>query len=130
MDRPVSDLAFTPSVKAVQARLGSRKGYASMEQRGGWNNVVTPDLAAFIVERDTLFLSTVNAEGQPYIQHRGGPPGFLKVLDERTVGFAEERGRQLLDPWVQSRRNLFDGGARPDAHQAGREGVGHGLFPL
>ena len=60
-----SDIAFTPSVKAVQARLGSRKGYASMEQRGGWNNVVTPDLAAFIAERDTLFLSTVNAEGQP-----------------------------------------------------------------
>ncbi len=94
MNRPVSDIAFTPSVKTVQERLGSRKGYASMEQRGGWNNAVTSDLAAFVAERDTLFLATVNAEGQPYIQHRGGPPGFLKVLDERTLGFADFSGNR------------------------------------
>ena len=56
MKRPVSDIAFTPSVKAVQERLGSRKGYSSMEKRGGWNDVVTPELAEFIAERDTLFI--------------------------------------------------------------------------
>ncbi len=94
MKRPVSDIAFTPSVKAVQERLGSRRGYASMEQRGGWNDVVTPDLAAFIAERDTMFIATANAEGQPYIQHRGGPRGFLKVLDEHTLGFADFRGNR------------------------------------
>ena len=94
MKQPVSDIAFTPSVKAVQERLGSRKGYASMEQRGGWNDVITPDLAAFISERDTFFIATVSANGQPYIQHRGGPPGFLKVLDEHTLGFADFSGNR------------------------------------
>lgn len=94
MKPPVSDIAFTPSVKAVQERLGSREGYASMEQRGGWRDTVTPELEAFITERDTFFIATVNAEGQPYIQHRGGPPGFLKVLDERTLGFADFSGNR------------------------------------
>ena len=94
MERPVSDIAFTPSVKTVQERLGSRKGYASMEQRGGWNTLVTPELAAFVAERDTMFIATVNAEGQPYIQHRGGPPGFLKVLDDHTLGFADFSGNR------------------------------------
>ena len=94
MKHPVSDIAFTPSVKAVQVRLGSRKGYASMEQRGGWKNLVTPELAAFIGERDTMFIATTNADGQPYIQHRGGPPGFLKVLDEHTLGFADFSGNR------------------------------------
>ncbi len=94
MKHPVSDIAFTPSVKAVQVRLGSRKGYASMEQRGGWKNLVTPELAVFIGERDTMFIATTNADRQPYIQHRGGPPGFLKVLDEHTLGFADFSGNR------------------------------------
>lgn len=94
MNPPVSDIAFSPSVKAVQTRLGSRSGYASMEQRGGWNDRTTPDLAEFIAERDTFFLATVNAAGQPYIQHRGGPPGFLKVIDDRTLGFADFSGNR------------------------------------
>ncbi len=94
MKHPVSDIAFTPSVKAVQVRLGSRKGYASMEQRGSWKKLVTPELAAFIGERDTMFIATTNADGQPYIQHRGGPPGFLKVLDEHTLGFADFSGNR------------------------------------
>lgn len=94
MKKPVSDIAFTPSVKAVQERLGSRKGYASMAERGGWSDVVTPELAEFISLRDTMFIATVNAEGQPYIQHRGGPPGFLKVLDDHTLGFADFRGNR------------------------------------
>jgi predicted pyridoxine 5'-phosphate oxidase superfamily flavin-nucleotide-binding protein len=94
MKAPVSDIAFTPSVKAVQERLGSRKGYASLEQRGGWSDTVTPELEAFIAERDTFFIATVNAEGQPYIQHRGGPLGFLKVIDERMLGFADFSGNR------------------------------------
>ena len=94
MNPPVSDIAFTPSVKAVQVRLGSREGYASMEQRGGWSDTITPELGAFIAERDTFFIATANAAGQPYIQHRGGPQGFLKVLDERTLGFADFSGNR------------------------------------
>jgi hypothetical protein len=91
---PISDIAFTSTVKAVQERLGSRKIYESVEKRGGWQDQVTPDLAKFVSERDTLFLGTVNADGQPYIQHRGGPPGFLKVLDEQTLGFADFSGNR------------------------------------
>ena len=92
--RPISDIAFTPTVKAVQERLGSRKIYAPLEQRGGWKNLVTADLAEFIAARDTLFIATVNADGQPYIQHRGGPPGFLKVLDEQTLAFGDFSGNR------------------------------------
>lgn len=92
--RIVSDIAFTPAVKAVQERLGSRQAYASMESRGGWNDVVTPDLAAFLAARDSFYLGTASAEGQPYIQHRGGAPGFLKVLDEKTLAFADFRGNK------------------------------------
>ena len=81
---PISDIAFTPTVKAAQKQRGSREAYAKMEQRGGWQNKVTADLADFIAERDSFYLATASAEGQPYIQHRGGPKGFLKVLDEHT----------------------------------------------
>ena len=84
MESPISDIAFTDSVKSVQERNGSRHMYAKLEQRGGWNDVVTPDLAAFIQERDSFYLGTASADGRPYIQHRGGPRGFLKVLDENT----------------------------------------------
>ena len=89
MKRPISDIAFTPAVKAAQERRGSREAYARMEQRGGWQNKVTPDLAEFIAQRDSFYLATVSAEGQPYIQHRGGAKGFLKVLDEHTLAFAD-----------------------------------------
>ncbi|QKD01697.1 pyridoxamine 5'-phosphate oxidase family protein [Mesorhizobium loti] len=92
-----SDVAFTPSVKAIQARKGSRQSYARVEERGGWQSVITPDLAAFIERQTSVFLSTANGEGQPYIQHRGGPAGFLKVLDEKTIGFADFAGnRQFI----------------------------------
>jgi len=97
MKHYVSDIAFTPSVKAVQERLGSRKGYASMEQRGGWNDVVTPELATFIGERDTMFIATTNAEGQPYIQHRGGPPGFVEVVDEKTLRVPDYVGNSMFN---------------------------------
>jgi hypothetical protein len=94
MKHIVSDIAFTPAVKGVQERLGARAGYAKMEQKGGWRNTVTPDLAAFIAERDSLYLATASAGGRPYIQHRGGPKGFLKVLDEHTLAFADFNGNR------------------------------------
>ncbi len=92
--RPSSDVAFTDTVKALQARRGSRRGYAAMEARGGWQTEITNDLAAFIAAQRSFFLATANAEGQPYVQHRGGSPGFLRVLDARTVGFADFRGNR------------------------------------
>ena len=92
--RPPSDIAFTPAVKAEQARRGSRAAYARMEQGEGWETRVTPELAAFVAERDSLSLGTASLAGQPYIQHRGGPPGFVRVLDEATLGFADYAGNR------------------------------------
>ncbi len=94
MREHVSDIAFTPAVKAVQERKGSRKGYARMEAKGGWQRAVTDDLAAFIAERDSFYLGTASADGQPYIQHRGGPKGFLKVVDAKTLAFADFKGNR------------------------------------
>ncbi len=91
---PASDVAFTPSVKAAQRRRGSRDGYARMEEKGGWQRTVTPDLAAFLGERDSFYLATASAAGQPYIQHRGGPKGFLKVVGERQLAFADFAGNR------------------------------------
>jgi hypothetical protein len=94
---PSSDIAFTPAVKAVQVRKGSRTAYARMEARGGWDTTITPELAGFLAEQDSVYLATASAEGQPYIQHRGGPPGFLRVLDEHTLAFADFVGnRQFI----------------------------------
>jgi predicted pyridoxine 5'-phosphate oxidase superfamily flavin-nucleotide-binding protein len=104
-----SDVAFTPSVKAVQARKGSRHAYARKEERGAWQTRITPDLAGFIAAQTSVFLATVSADGQPYIQHRGGPAGFLRVLDDRTIGFADFAGnRQYI-----TQGNLAD---NPRAH--------------
>jgi uncharacterized protein len=89
-----SDVAFTPTVKAVQSRKGSRQGYASMEERGSWETRITADLAEFIGRQTSVFLGTASSDGQPYIQHRGGPPGFLKVLDDKTIGFADFSGNR------------------------------------
>jgi predicted pyridoxine 5'-phosphate oxidase superfamily flavin-nucleotide-binding protein len=94
MKKPISDIAFTQSVKAIQERLGSRKQYARIAQRGGWKAVVTQDLADIIAERDSFYLGTASADGRPYIQHRGGPKGFLKVLDEHTLAFADFSGNR------------------------------------
>ena len=89
-----SDVAFTPTVKSLQARKGSRRAYARMEQGGSWESRITPALAAFIATQRSLFLATANAEGQPYVQHRGGPPGFVRVLDEHTLGFVDFSGNR------------------------------------
>ena len=94
MTKHISDIAFTDAVKAAQERKGSRSSYAKMEEKGGWQNRITEDLAGFIAERDSFYLATASADGQPYMQHRGGPKGFLKVLDERTLAFADFRGNR------------------------------------
>ncbi|MDN2581058.1 pyridoxamine 5'-phosphate oxidase family protein [Aquibium sp. ELW1220] len=92
-----SDVAFTPTVKAVQARKGSRRAYASQERSGGWRTEITPDLKAFIEAQTSIFLATANADGQPYIQHRGGAAGFLKVIEAHTIGFVDYAGnRQFI----------------------------------
>ena len=104
-----SDVAFTPSVKAVQTRRGSRRAYGRMEERGSWKTRITLDLAELIAAQTSIFIATANKEGQPYIQHRGGPPGFVRVLDDQTIGFADFGGnRQYI-----TQGNLTD---NPKAH--------------
>lgn len=89
-----SDIAFTPAVKAIQAARGSRAQYAQMEGAGGWSTEVTPELEAFLAQLDMFYLGTASAEGQPYIQYRGGPKGLLKVIDSRTLAFADFGGNR------------------------------------
>lgn len=86
----VSDVAFTPAVKAQQKARGSRDFYEGRD----WNDRLTPDIVAFIAERDSFFLATASASGQPYIQHRGGPKGFLRVIDDKTLAFADYVGNR------------------------------------
>ena len=88
-----SDLVFPPAVRRAQAERGTAQAYARRIEHG-FPDTVTPELAAFIAEQDTAFLATASAEGAPYIQHRGGPKGFIKVVDERTLGFADYRGNK------------------------------------
>ncbi len=89
-----SDVAFSPAVKSLQSLKGSREAYSRMEAKGGWRTAVSDDLAAFIADRDSFYLATASADGQPSLQHRGGPKGFLKVLDENTLAFAEFSGNR------------------------------------
>jgi predicted pyridoxine 5'-phosphate oxidase superfamily flavin-nucleotide-binding protein len=92
-----SDVAFTPAVKAIQTRKGSRYGYAQVEENGGWRTEVDEKLSAFLAGQDSMFLATANAQGQPYIQHRGGPKGFIRILDKNTLAFADYSGnRQFI----------------------------------
>ena len=88
-----SDVAFSPAVKSVQSRKGSRRAYAQAEQRG-WRTEVDEGLAAFLADVDSFYLATASADGQPYIQHRGGPKGFLRVLDKRTLAFTDYAGNR------------------------------------
>jgi hypothetical protein len=81
-----SDVAFTTSVKAVQTRKGSRRSYERMEERGSWQTRITPDLARFIEAQTSIFLGTANKNGQPYIQHRGGPPVSCRRSTTRPSG--------------------------------------------
>jgi predicted pyridoxine 5'-phosphate oxidase superfamily flavin-nucleotide-binding protein len=93
-DTPSSDVAFTPAVKAIQARKGSRPAFANVEARGGWRTEVDDNLAALLADVGSLYFATASADGQPYIQHRGGPKGFVKVLDNNTLAFADFSGNR------------------------------------
>ena len=97
MQKPSSDVAFTPSVKAVQTARGSRGAYAKVEARGGFHTAIDEGLVQFLSEVDTAYLATANLDGQPYAQHRGGPKGFIRVVDEHTLGFVDYVGnRQFI----------------------------------
>lgn len=129
-------LAFTPSVKAAQERLGSRSAYARLErQPGSQNATLGPDEVEFITTRDHLFLATVSETGWPYVQHRGGPTGFVRVLDDETLVLPDYAGNRqhvtlgnlandgrvslfLWDPPSRSRLKLF-GRAREAELEAG-----------
>jgi len=87
-------LAFTPLVKKLQERYGSRRQYERMERSGDPQDSLTPFEVEFLAHRDTFYMSTTGATGWPYIQHRGGPKGFLKVIDNRTLAFADFRGNK------------------------------------
>ncbi len=89
-----TDVAFTPAVKAIQARKGSREAYARVEAKGGWRTEVDDELAAFLGRTISFYLATASADGQPYIQHRGGPSGFVRILDRQTLAFADYSGNR------------------------------------
>jgi predicted pyridoxine 5'-phosphate oxidase superfamily flavin-nucleotide-binding protein len=89
-----SDVAFSPAVKSIQARKGSREAYANVEERGGWRTEIDENLASFLASSNSLYFATASADGQPYIQHRGGPKGFVKILDKNTLAFADYAGNQ------------------------------------
>ncbi len=94
MSVPSSDIAFTAAVKTAQMRHGSRASFARMEANGGFRTEITPDLVAFLAGIDTAFLATASASGQPYAQHRGGPPGFIRPLGPDLLGFADYAGNR------------------------------------
>ena len=89
-----SDVGFTPAVKAAQTRKGSRDAYARVEQNGGWRTEIDENLAAFLAEANSVYFATASADGQPYIQHRGGPKGFIRILDKQTLAFADYSGNR------------------------------------
>lgn len=89
-----SDVAFTPAVKAIQVRKGSRATYARVEQNGGWRTGIDQQLTEFLAAQDSMFLATASRDGQPYIQHRGGPKGFIRILDSNTLAFADYSGNR------------------------------------
>jgi len=88
-----SDVAFTPAVKSIQARKGSREAYAHAE-KNGWRTEIDDNLAAFLAGANSFYLATASADGQPYIQHRGGPKGFIRVLDKHTLAFTDFAGNR------------------------------------
>jgi predicted pyridoxine 5'-phosphate oxidase superfamily flavin-nucleotide-binding protein len=97
MGHRFAEIAFTPTVQEIQEREGSRSAYARHEGGAPHHDRLGEREAAFIAERDSFYMASVGETGWPYLQHRGGPPGFLRVLDERTLGFADFRGnRQYL----------------------------------
>src|SRR5262245_2943940 len=93
-DLPPDEVMFSGAVRAEQVRRGSREAYGRRAAAGRFANQLAADVGAFIGERNSAYLATSSADGQPYVQHRGGPVGFLKVLDERTIAFADYGGNK------------------------------------
>lgn len=108
MAHPLGSLLFTPAVKALQERHGSRRQYARLESRERQSDTLGPDESEFIAARDSFYLATVGSGGWPYVQHRGGPKGFLKVLDARTIAFADYAGNKQF---ISAGNLLTDGRA-------------------
>ncbi len=94
MGHKFAEIAFTPNVRDAQELNGSRKSYARMESGPDSHDRLGDREAAFIEARDSFYMASVTETGWPYIQHRGGPPGFLRVLDDKTIGFADFRGNR------------------------------------
>lgn len=94
MPHTFGSLVFTPAVKALQDKYGSRRQYARFDNSDSSSGRLGPDESQFIGERDTFYMATLGSTGWPYIQHRGGPKGFLKVIDESTLAFADFRGNK------------------------------------
>ncbi len=94
MNSPSSDIAFTTKVKELQSSRGSRGAYAKLESRGGFRTGIDGDLTDFLAQVDTAYLATANAAGQPYAQHRGGPKGFIRVVDDHAIGFVDFAGNR------------------------------------
>jgi predicted pyridoxine 5'-phosphate oxidase superfamily flavin-nucleotide-binding protein len=94
MGHKYSEIVFTDTVKAVQKRMGSRVPYARREGGPDTNDRLGPNEGAFIATRDSFYIASVSETGWPYVQFRGGPPGFLRVLDESTLGYADFRGNK------------------------------------
>jgi uncharacterized protein len=92
MSRAFSDIAFTPTVRAIQARMGSRAAYARLDHADDTRDALTSGEKTFIEARDGFYQATVSETGWPYVQFRGGPAGFLQVLDAKTLGYADFRG--------------------------------------
>ena len=89
-----SDVAFTPAVKAIQTRKGSREAYARVEEHGGWRTEIDDKLAGLLANTNSFYMATATKDGQPYIQHRGGPKGFIKILDKNTIAFTDYSGNR------------------------------------
>jgi predicted pyridoxine 5'-phosphate oxidase superfamily flavin-nucleotide-binding protein len=94
MGHNFGSLVFTPLVKALQEKYGSRRQYARVEAGGSTPDRLGPDESAFISERDSFYIASLGATGWPYVQHRGGPKGFLKVIDDHTIAFPDFRGNK------------------------------------
>jgi uncharacterized protein len=94
MPHNFGSLAFTPVIKALQEKYGSRRQYARLEESGSSPDRIGPQESEYLSERDTFYIASIGATGWPYIQHRGGPKGFLKVTDSRTIAFADFRGNR------------------------------------
>jgi len=94
MGHKFAEIAFTDSVREIQQELGSRAAYSSMDKGEDHNHVLGQHEANFIAARDSFYMASVSETGWPYLQHRGGPAGFMKIIDEQTIGFADFRGNR------------------------------------